>query len=110
MLVEIGQPEAGFSDIRFRRNFDQLLQMDPEADIKYIRELEVEIRRLLRLRKPGYIDSEQPISGHDWILSQITDGFSNTITVMDPIIVETDSPSEKLEGLLLLYTGKRFPA
>ena len=109
MLVEVSHSVTGFSDIRFRHNFDELLQLEPNADIDYIGELKVEIRRFLNRRTPEHVDSDRPTSRHDSILSQTTNSFSNTIIVTDPIMMETDSPSEDLEKLLLLYTGKTTP-
>ena len=100
MLVEAGDPNTGFAGIRFRRDLHTLLLFDPKADLNYLEALEADIRTMLQSVHPEYIDSDEPISRREWIISRIKNDFSDTVTVVDVSEVFTDSPEEEIERLV----------
>lgn len=102
MLVEIDETQAAFADIYFRRDLYELLRGNSRADIEYLYALEADVRAILRSQQPEYIDSEKPMSRREWIIARITNDFSNTIMVSDPVEVYTDSPEQELQRLLAL--------
>jgi len=104
MLVEVGRDTNSFADISFRQDLETLLNLDPDADPEYLAAVERDIRALLRSTESAYIDSETPTSWREWVLRQIRENFANTLEVLDPTELETDSPAEALKTLALSHT------
>jgi hypothetical protein len=103
MLIEIDDGERPFADLRFRRDLNQM-EIGPE-EIQYLSGLEAEMRTMLRSHQAEYIDSGIPVSRRDWIISQVTNNFSNAVNVVDIADVYTDSPVAELDRLMTLYAG-----
>jgi hypothetical protein len=113
LLLEAGDTETSFADMLFRPDLEILLELDPNADLEYLRLLEKDIRNMLRSRHREYIDSDHPISRRDWILSRILNDFSNLVRVLGPVAVSADAaepPAAELLKQLRLYTGARSQA
>ena len=68
VLLETGEDEAAFTDVRFTRDWRRVRCLDPEVDIELLEALEDDLRRMLQSRVAEIINYKGPMSRREWLL------------------------------------------
>jgi hypothetical protein len=88
-VVMVGE---GFADVRFARDWQGVLALDPEADTELLTELAREIRDKLRVPDQG-----------EEMLRQMEDSWSNSIQISAGKGCLTKDPTAEIETLASQY-------
>ena len=115
VLLETGEGDGLFTDVRFTRDWRRVRCLDPEADVELLESFEEEIRRMLQSRAAEVINYRGPMSRRDWLLRLLEDGLSNTLEITPAKAVLTESPQKELGELAQMYLesashARRAPA
>jgi hypothetical protein len=115
VLLETGEGDGLFTDVRFTRDWRRVRCLDPEADVELLESFEEEIRRMLQSRAAEVINYRGPMSRRDWLLRLLEDGLSNTLQITPAKAVLTESPQKELGELAQMYLesashARRAPA
>lgn len=103
VLMETGDGESGFTDVRFARDWRRARCLDPDVDVGLFDALETELRAKLRSRLPEIINYKGPMSRREWLLNQIETSWSGTLQLTPAAAVLTDSPEAELGVLAKAY-------
>ena len=103
VLLETGEGENLFTDVRFTRDWRRVRCLDPEADVELLESFESEIRRMLQSRAAEVINYREPMSRREWLLRLLEDGLSNTLQITPAKAVLTESPQKELGELAQTY-------
>ena len=103
VLLETGEGDGLFTDVRFTRDWRRVRCLDPEADVELLESFEEEIRRMLQSRATEVINYRGPMSRRDWLLRLLEDGLSNTLQITPAKAVLTESPQKELGELAQMY-------
>ena len=103
VLLETGEGDGLFTDVRFTRDWRRVRCLDPEADVELLESFEEEIRRMLQSRAAEVINYRGPMSRRDWLLRLLEDGLSNTLQITPAKAVLTESPQKELGELAQMY-------
>ena len=115
VLLETGEGDNLFTDVRFTRDWRRVRCLDPEADVELLESFEEEIRRMLQSRAAEVINYREPMSRREWLLRLLEDGLSNTLQITPAKAVLTESPQKELGELAQMYLesaahARRAPA
>ena len=99
VLVEPGANGAGYSEVRFTRDWQRVKCLDPAADVEMLAGLEDDLRaRLKDVTRAEFI-------------SKINESFSNVLQLTPAKACLTESPAEELGRLAEMYLERvRRPA
>jgi len=103
VLLETGEGDNLFTDVRFTRDWRRVRCLDPGADVELLESFEDEIRRMLQSRAAEVINYREPLSRRDWLLRLLEDGLSNTLQITTAKAVLTESPQKELGELARTY-------
>ena len=103
VLLETGEGDNLFTDVRFTRDWRRVRCLDPEADVELLESFEDEIRRMLQSRAAEVINYREPMSRREWLLRLLEDGLSNTLQITPAKAVLTESPQKELGELAQMY-------
>jgi hypothetical protein len=103
VLLETGEGDNLFTDVRFTRDWRRVRCLDPEADVELLESFEEEIRRMLQSRAAEVINYREPMSRREWLLRLLEDGLSNTLQITPGKAVLTESPVKELGELAQMY-------
>jgi hypothetical protein len=103
VLLETGEGDGLFTDVRFTRDWRRVRCLDPEADVELLESFEEEIRRMLQSRAAEVINYRGPMSRREWLLRLLEDGLSNTLQITPAKAVLTESPQKELGELAQMY-------
>jgi hypothetical protein len=103
VLLETGEGQAVFTDVRFTRDWRRVRCLDPDVDVELLESFEGELRRTLQSRAAEVINYRGPISRRDWLLRLLEDGLSNTLQITPAKAVLTESPEKELGELARTY-------
>lgn len=103
VLLETGEGDDVFTDVRFTRDWRRVRCIDPEADVELLESFEGEIRRMLQSRVAEVINYRAPMSRREWLLKLLEDGLSNTLQITTAKAVLTESPEKELGELARTY-------
>jgi hypothetical protein len=103
VLLETGEVEAVFTDVRFTRDWRRVRCLDPDVDVELLESFEGEMRRMLQSRSAEVINYRGPMSRGDWLLRLLEDGLSNTLQITAAKAVLTESPEKELGELARAY-------
>ena len=103
VLLETGEGDDLFTDVRFTRDWRRVRCLDPEADVELLESYEGEIRRMLQSRAAEVINYRGPMSRREWLLRLLEDGLSNTLQITPAKAVLTESPQKELGVLAQMY-------
>src|SRR6202451_1074900 len=78
VLLESGEGEETFTDLRLTRDWRRVRCIDPDADIGLLEALEQELRSKLQSRVPEIINYRGPLSRREWLLDQIETSWAGT--------------------------------
>ncbi len=99
VLLELGEGESAFTDVRLTRDWRRVRCLDPDVDIELLQALERDLQGKLQLRLPEVINYKAPMSRRDWLLDQIETGWAGTLQMTPVMGVLTESPEAEV-GLL----------
>ena len=103
VLLERGEGDGVFTDVRFTRDWRRLRCLDPEADVELLESLEGEMRRMLQSRAAEAINYRGPMTRREWLLGLLEEGLSNTLQITPAKAVLTESPEQELGELARTY-------
>ena len=103
VLLERGEGDGVFTDVRFTRDWRRLRCLDPEADVELLESLEGEMRRMLQSRAAEAINYRGPMTRREWLLRLLEEGLSNTLQITPAKAVLTESPEQELGELARTY-------
>jgi Protein of unknown function (DUF3037) len=103
VLLETGEGDAVFTDVRFTRDWRRVRCLDPEADVELLESFEGELRRMLQSRAAEVINYRGPMSRRDWLLRLLEAGMSGALQITSAKAVLTESPSIELGKLAQMY-------
>ncbi len=103
VLLETGDGDAAFTDVRFTRDWRRVRCLDPEVDVELLESFEGELRRMLQSRAAEVINYRGPMSRRDWLLRLLEDGLSNTLQITPAKAVLAENPSIELGKLAQMY-------
>jgi len=103
VLLETGEGDGVFTDVRFTRDWRRLRCLDPEADVELLESLEGEMRRMLQSRAAEAINYRGPMTRREWLLRLLEEGLSNTLQITPAKAVLTESPEQELGELARTY-------
>jgi hypothetical protein len=103
VLLETGEGDGVFTDVRFTRDWRRVRCLDPEVDVELLESFEGELRRMLQSRAAEVINYRGPMSRRDWLLRLLEDGLSNTLQITPAKAVLTENPSVELGKLAQIY-------
>ncbi len=99
VLLETGESEAAFTEIRLTRDWRRARCFDPDIDIQLLQAMERDLRGKLQSRVPEIINYKGPMSQREWLLDQIESGWAGTLQMAPIMGVLTESPEAEI-GLL----------
>ena len=70
-VVLLEQGGAGFTEVRFTRDWRRVRCADSDVDVELLESYEEELRRLLQSEMPEVINYRGPISRREWLLARI---------------------------------------
>ena len=103
VLLESGECDELFTDVRFTRDWRRVRCLDPEADVELLESFEEEIRRMLQSRAAEVINYRGPMSRRDWLLRLLEDGLSGALQITAAKAVLTENPVAELGKLAQMY-------
>ena len=103
VLLETGEGDSAFTDVRFTRDWRRVRCLDPEVDVELLEGFEGELRRMLQSRAAEVINYRGPMSRRDWLLRLLEDGLSNALQITPAKAVLTENPSLELGKLAQMY-------
>ena len=103
VLLEMGEGDSVFTDVRFTRDWRRVRCLDPEVDVELLESFEGEMRRMLQSRSAEVINYRGPMSRREWLLRLLEDGMSNTMQITPAKAVLTESPEKELGELARTY-------
>jgi len=103
VLLESGEGDNLFTDVRFTRDWRRVRCLDPEVDVELLESFEGEIKRMLQSRATEIINYRGPMSRRDWLLRLLEDGLSNALQITPAKAVLTESPVAELGKLAQMY-------
>jgi hypothetical protein len=103
VLLEAGEGEAAFTDVRLTRDWRRVRCLDPDIDIGLLEALEQELRSKLQSRVPEIISYKQPMSRRAWLLDQIERGWAGALQMAPVMGVLTESPEAEIGVLAKAY-------
>src|SRR5271165_4990490 len=103
VLLETGEGDAVFTDVRFTRDWRRVRCLDPDVDVELLESFEGELRRILQSRAAEVINYRGPMSRRDWLLRLLEEGMSNTLQITPAKAVLTESPEKELGKLAQMY-------
>lgn len=99
VLLEAGEDQAAFTDVRLTRDWRRVRCMDPDVDVGLLEALAQELRSNLQSRVPEIINYKGPMSRREWLLDQIETSWSGTVQMAPVRGVVTESPEVEI-GIL----------
>jgi len=99
VLLESGNREAAFTDLRLTRDWRRARCFDPDIDVGLLEALEQDLRSKLQSRIPEIINYKGPMSRREWLLDQIETSWAGTLQMAPMMGVLTESPEVEI-GLL----------
>jgi hypothetical protein len=103
VLLESGEGEETFTDLRLTRDWRRVRCIDPDADIGLLEALEQELRSKLQSRVPEIINYRGPLSRREWLLDQIETSWAGTLQMAPVMGVLTESPEVEIGVLAKAY-------
>ncbi len=103
VLLETGEEEAGFTDVRLTHDWRRVRCLDPDIDIGLLEALEQELRSKLQSRVPEIINYKPPMSRREWLLDQIETGWAGALQMAPVMGVLTESPEAEIGVLAKAY-------
>ena len=103
VLLEMGEGDSVFTDVRFTRDWRRVRCLDPDVDVELLESLEGEMRRMLKSRSQEVINYRGPMTRRDWLLRLLEEGLSNTLQITPSKAVLTESPEKELGELARTY-------
>lgn len=103
VLLETGEGEAAFTDVRLTRDWRRVRCLDPEVDVGLLQALEQELRSKLQSRVPEIINYKGPMSRREWLLHQVETSWSGTLELTAASAVLTESPADEIGVLAKAY-------
>ena len=103
VLLETGEGDSVFTDVRFTRDWRRVRCLDPDVDVELLESFEGELRRMLQSRAAEVINYRGSTSRRDWLLRLLEDGLSNTLQITPAKAVLTESPEKELGVLARAY-------
>ncbi len=103
VLLEAGEGEAGFTDVRLTSDWRRVRCLDPDIDIGLLEALEQELRSKLKSRVPEIINYKPPMSRREWLLDQIETGWAGALQMAPVMGVLTESPEAEIGVLAKAY-------
>src|SRR5208337_4678180 len=100
VLLETGEGDAVFTDVRFTRDWRRVRCLDPDVDVELLESFEGEMRRMLQSRSAEVINYRGPTSRRVRLLE---DGLSNTLQITPAKAVLTENPEKELGELARAY-------
>lgn len=94
MMWEPGENLEAFADIRFRQDWNRVLQFDPEADIAFLAAASSEICLL--------VNNSADRAG---AIRKFEHALSNTIQLSEPSPIRCANPAREMERLMRMYLG-----
>jgi hypothetical protein len=99
VMIEESKQGSMFADVRFTRDWDTLLCLDPQADIEMLQALEGEIRRRVA-----------DVRNCESVMQSLNDSFSNLIQLSGAKGCLTEDPQQEIETMARLYFERERPA
>jgi len=99
VLLEVGDGESVFTDVRLTRDWRRVRCLDPDVDIGLLEALEQELRSKLQSRVLEIINYKGPMSRREWLLDQIDKSWAGALQMAPVMGVLTESPEAEI-GLL----------
>jgi Protein of unknown function (DUF3037) len=103
VLLETGEGESVFTDVRFTRDWRRVRCLDPDVDVELLESFEGEMRRMLQSRSAEVINYRGAMTRREWLLRLLEDGLSNTLQITPAKAVLTESPEKELSELARMY-------
>ncbi len=103
VLLESGEGDDAFTDVRFTRDWRRARCADPDLDVELMESFEGELRRALQSRAAEVINYMEPMSRRDWLLGQMQRSFSGAFQLTPAKAVLTESPAAELGILAQRY-------
>lgn len=99
VLLEAGEGESAFTDVRLTHDWRRVRCLDPDVDIGLLEALEQDLRGKLQSRVPEIINYKEPMSRREWLLDQIATAWAGALQMAPVMGVLTESPEAEI-GLL----------
>jgi hypothetical protein len=103
VLLESGEGEAAFTDVRVTRDWRRVHCIDPDMDLGLLEALEQDLRSKLHSRVPEIINYKAPMSRREWLLDQIETSWAGTLQMAPIMGVLTQSPEVEIGVLAKAY-------
>jgi Protein of unknown function (DUF3037) len=103
VLLEAGESDAAYSDVRLTRDWRRVRCVDPEVDIGLLQAVEQELRSKLQSRAPEAINYKGPVSRREWLLDQIETSWAGALQMAPVMGVLTESPEVEMGVLATAY-------
>jgi hypothetical protein len=103
VLLETGESESAFTDVRLTRDWRRVRCLDPEVEVGLLQALEQDLRAILKSRTPEIINYQGPMSRREWLLKQIGTSWSGVLELTAASAVLTESPETELGVLAKAY-------
>jgi hypothetical protein len=103
VLLETGEGEAAFTDVRVTRDWRRVRCIDPDVDIGLLETLEQDLRSKLKSHVPEIINYKAPMSLREWLLDQIETSWAGTLQMAPVMGVLTESPKVEIGVLAKAY-------
>lgn len=103
VLLEAGEGETAFSDVRLTRDWRRVRCLDPDVDVTLIEALGEDLRSKLQSRVPEVINYKGLMSRREWLLDQIETSWAGTLQMTPVMGVLTESPEVEIGVLAKAY-------
>ncbi len=103
VLLEAGEGEARFTDVRLTHDWRRVRCLDPDVDIELLEALERDLRSKLQSRVPEIINYKGPMSRREWLLDQIETGWAGALQMAPVMGVLTNLPEAEIGVLANRY-------
>jgi hypothetical protein len=103
VLLENGDRETAFTDVRLTRDWRRARCLDPDVDVGLLEALEQDLRSKLQSRVPEIINYKGPMSQRQWLMNQIEAGWAGTLQMTPATAVLTESPEAEIGVLAKAY-------
>jgi hypothetical protein len=103
VLLESGEGEAAFSEVRLTRDWRRVRCIDPDVDIGLLEALEQDLRSKLQSRAPEIINYKGAMSRREWLLDQMETSWAGTLQMAPMMGVLTESPEVEIGVLAKAY-------
>jgi hypothetical protein len=104
VMIEAGEKDGGFAEVRFTRDWGRVWRLDPDADVEMLAAMERDIR--------GQMGT---VHDREVLLRRMDDSFSNVIQIFPTKRCLAEDPAREIEAMASLYlevakvAGKREP-